>query len=191
MFKIVWLTVTLAIVLPLTFPANATVAQSSGATLSPECLSVKQLSAGLMGAVFSIDPQVVGVSVKAASKEYASPFIHTDTSTNTAEMSCTMTWLTYSDNVCQSVLGTLHCSNTQGRQDVREADEKIQKSLDALDAEELEEKRLNLQKMDDAVNSLEAQGIEVNRLADQKVQDEIKEQHHLEDLRNLSAKTPQ
>lgn len=191
MFKIALLIASLAIVLPLTFPASATIAQGSSTPLSPECLSVKQLSAGIMGAVLSIDPRVVGVSVRAANKEYDSPFIHTDTSAFTAGMSCTMTWLTYSNDVCQSVISTLQCNNNQDRQDVREADKKVQKSLDALDAKELEKKRLNPKKVDDAVNALEAQGIEVNRLADQKVQDEIKEQHHLEDLKNPSAKTPQ
>jgi hypothetical protein len=73
------------------------------------CASAKELSALTMARIYSIKPEVVGVSIVSARKWVTTEFINIETRTHTAEASCSMVWISEDPNKCMDRLSDLEC----------------------------------------------------------------------------------
>lgn len=107
MLRIATLMGALVISLPLTYPANAV--QMEVAKPSPACPSTKEVSASAMARIYSINSDVVGVTIHGAKKERTSSFTTIDTTTTIANATCNMQVVTVSDE-CQAWVGELDCN---------------------------------------------------------------------------------
>lgn len=108
MLKIATLMGALIISLPLTYPANAV--QIEVTKPSPACPSTKEVSASAMARIYSINSDVVGVTIHGAKKERTSSFTTIDTTTTIANATCNMKVVTVSDE-CQAWVGELECNH--------------------------------------------------------------------------------